>query len=186
MTALLAARNDPPRYGELVLIELPRDEQIRGPGQVQSLIEQDPGISAQLALWRQRGTDVELGRLRIVPVDSTLLYIRPLFLTAQRQEGAIPQLQRIIVSDGLNVSMGETLESAVSALYRGDVAAAAAPDTLTDTARTVPDARWPDEALRLYDEAQERLRQGDFAGFGEAWARLREVLQQAARGGASR
>ncbi|HSJ14854.1 MAG TPA: UPF0182 family protein, partial [Longimicrobiales bacterium] len=97
LTALLAARNDPPHYGELVLLELPRDEQIRGPGQVQSLIEQQPAISSQLSLWRQRGTSVDIGRLRIVPLDSTLLYVRPLFLTAANQEGAIPQLQRVIV-----------------------------------------------------------------------------------------
>jgi hypothetical protein len=182
MTGLLAARNDPPRYGELVLLQLPRQRQVRGPGQVQSLIEQEPGISAQLSLWRQRGTDVELGRLRIVPADSTLLYVRPLFITARDQQGATPQLQRIIVSDGANVSMAETLEAAIAALYRGT---AEVPPTPADQARAptgvpaVPGGDWPREALELYERAQERLRQGDFAGFGEAWARLREVLMRA-------
>src|SRR5690606_17158200 len=114
---------------------------------------------AQLALWRQRGTDVELGRLRIVPVDSTLLYIRPLFLTAQGQEGAIPQLQRIIVSDGVNASMGETLQDAVAVLYRGDVAPAGSPVPAGPDlpAAAGPPAAWPEEALQLYDQAQERL-----------------------------
>jgi hypothetical protein len=184
MTGLLAARNDPPRYGELVLLQLPRQRQVRGPGQVQSLIEQDPGISAQLALWRQRGTDVELGRLRIVPADSTLLYVRPLFLTAREQQGAIPQLQRIIVSDGANVSMAESLDAAVAGLYRGaggvaagEPAAAEAPRPQTSPA--LPAVGWSAEALQLYDLAQERLRQGDFAGFGAAWTRLREVLVRA-------
>ena len=186
MTGLLAARNDPPRYGELVLLQLPRQRQVRGPGQVQSLIEQDPGISAQLSLWRQRGTDVELGRLRIVPADSTLLYVRPLFLTARDQQGAIPQLQRIIVSDGANVSMAETLESAVADLYRSDTAAEAVPPEQTRVVPILPQSSWPAEALELYDQAQERLRQGDFAGFGEAWRRLREVLVRASRQGSSR
>jgi uncharacterized membrane protein (UPF0182 family) len=183
MTGLLAARNDPPRYGELLLLQLPRQRQVRGPGQVQSLIEQDPAISAQLSLWRQRGTDVELGRLRIVPADSTLLYVRPLFLTARDQQGAIPQLQRVIVSDGANVSMAETLESAIAALYRGADAGAGQPAP-TARAPTAPGAsagNWPAEALELYEQAQERLRQGDFAGFGEAWTRLRAVLERAAR-----
>lgn len=183
MTGLLAARNDPPRYGELVLLQLPRQRQVRGPGQVQSLIEQDPAISSQLALWRQRGTEVELGRLRIVPADSTLLYVRPLFLTARDQQGAIPQLQRIIVSDGANVSMAETLESAVASLYRGATATQAVPAGQGPGVRELPDAGWPAEALQLYDQAQERLRQGDFAGFGEAWTRLREVLLRASRQG---
>lgn len=171
-----------------MLLQLPRQRQIRGPGQVQSLIEQDPAISAQLSLWRQRGTTVDLGRLRIVPVDSTLLYVRPLFLTAAGQEGATPQLQRVIVSDGVEVSMAETLDAAIAALYAGDVAAASA--TAARDTGTPPVAggiaEWPAEALRYYEQAQERLRQGDFAGFGEAWARLRQVLQRAARKDAAR
>src|SRR5690606_21630870 len=31
MTAVLLARNDPPNYGELVLLELPRNQQVPGP-----------------------------------------------------------------------------------------------------------------------------------------------------------
>lgn len=188
LTALLAARNDPPHYGELVLLELPRDEQIRGPGQVQSLIEQQPAISSQLSLWRQRGTSVDIGRLRIVPLDSTLLYVRPLFLTALNQEGAIPQLQRVIVSDGANVEWGETLDEAIARLYAGTAAATipAADAPTAAAAAAAPSADWPAEALRLYDEAQARLREGDWAGYGAALSRLREILQQAARASAPR
>src|SRR5207253_5291378 len=69
MTALLVGRSDAPHYGELQLLELPRDQQIPGPTQVQALIEQDPAISPQLTLWRQSGSDVDLGHLRIVPLD---------------------------------------------------------------------------------------------------------------------
>jgi hypothetical protein len=126
---------------------------------------------------------VELGRLRIVPADSTLLYVRPLFLTARDQQGAIPQLQRIIVSDGANVSMAETLEGAVAALYRGATAAQPSRPEQAQATPAIPQAGWSGEALELYEQAQERLRQGDFAGFGEAWARLREVLVRASRQG---
>jgi hypothetical protein len=151
---------------------------------VQSLIEQEPTISAQLSLWRQRGTVVDLGRLRIVPLDSTLLYVRPLFLTARDQEGAIPQLQRVIASDGENVAMAETLAAAITQLYAGSRTPAGEP-----AAPSAPPpgaaANWPVEALQLYEEAQARLRDGDFAGFGAVWARLRETLERAARQGAT-
>ena len=33
------------------------------------------------------------------------------------------------------------------------------------------------EALRILEEAEERLREGDFAGFGEALERLRRALR---------
>jgi uncharacterized protein len=76
MTALFIAQNDMPNYGRLLLLEMPRDEQIRGPSQLQSMIEQDPVISQQLTLWRQGGRTVEMGRLRIIPTENSILYIR--------------------------------------------------------------------------------------------------------------
>jgi hypothetical protein len=187
LTALLAARNDPPHYGELVLLELPADEQIRGPGQVQALIEQEPGIARELSLWRQRGTAVDMGRLRIVPLDSTLLYVRPLFMTALNQDGAIPQLQRVIASDGVNVAMAETLDGAISRLYAGVPQPSATEGGAASAGRPArppggaPTGDWPDEALRQFEEAQARLREGDLAGFGAALERLHETLQRAAR-----
>src|SRR5690606_32003929 len=96
MTAVLLARNDPPNYGHLVLLELPRNQQVPGPAQVEILIEQDPTISQQLSWWRQSGSDVDLGRLRIVPLDSTFLYVEPLVLSGQGH--STPQLQRLLAS----------------------------------------------------------------------------------------
>lgn len=178
MTALLVARNDPPDYGDLVLLELPRDRQIPGPGQVQRFIEQDPVIAPQLTLWRNRGSGVEFGHLRIVPFDNSLLYAQPLYLSAQ-QGNPLPQLQRAIVSDGGNVAMAPTLAEAVRALGTppGEQAAAvtgsapAAPASATD---------WPREALQLLEEAERRLRNGDWAGFGENWTRLQRLLRELA------
>jgi hypothetical protein len=49
-----------------------------------------------------------------------------------------------------------------------------------------PTDRWPREALDLLDRAQERLRSGDWAGYGQALDQLRallERLQQDSSGG---
>jgi len=178
MTALLLARNDPPHYGQLILLELPRNQQVPGPAQVEILIEQDPTISQHLSWWRQSGSDVDLGRLRIVPLDSTFLYVEPLFLSGQGN--SIPELQRVIASDGRAVSMDLTLAGAVAAL-RG------AADRPSDRVREPePIAAGvegagglPHRALELFDQAERRLREGDWAGFGEAWHALRRVLEQA-------
>jgi uncharacterized protein len=182
LTGLLLARSDAPHYGELVLLEMPRDDQIRGPAQVQAFIEQDPVISQQLALWRQMGNTVELGRLRVIPTSSSLLYVEPLFLAAAAQERAIPQLQQIIVSDGTAVAMRPDLGSAIAELLGRSVAPA---EPATDEARrrSPPPApaggeEWRARARELMREADERLRAGDFAGFGAAWERLRTLLEQ--------
>ncbi|CAN5843319.1 UPF0182 family protein [soil metagenome] len=185
MTALLIARSDMPNYGRLVLVEMPRDEQIRGPSQLQSIIEQDPVISQQLTLWRQGGRTVELGRQRIIPTAGSILYVQPLFLSAQ--ERGIPQLQRVIVSDGSAVAMAEDFRAAIAALG-GELVAVASRATDAPAAGVAADRpasadtltpdMWRQQALELMREADDRLRTGDFAGFGVAWGRLRTLLEQ--------
>jgi uncharacterized membrane protein (UPF0182 family) len=114
LTAMIVAQNDSADYGKLTLVDVTGDEQIKGPAQIQSLIEQDPEISQQLSLWRQHGTDVELGQLRIIPTSSSVLYIEPLFIAAQ--DKAIPQLFRVLASDGATVVMAESIDRAVQEL----------------------------------------------------------------------
>jgi hypothetical protein len=41
----------------------------------------------------------------------------------------------------------------------------------------------PAQALELLEEAESRLREGDWAGFGEALERLRTLLRRASGGG---
>jgi uncharacterized protein len=183
MTSLLAARSDPPHYGELVLLELPRDQLIPGPAQVDALIEQDPLISAQLTLWRQGGRNVELGHLRIVPVEHSFLYVQPLFISSQGSP--LPELQRVLVSDGSAVSMASTLEEAVRGLITGMPAAPAPgqpplPGRVPGEPAAAPqDAAWAARATELMERAEERLRSGDWAGFGAAWSELRNHLSRA-------
>ena len=178
LTGLLIARSDPGHYGELVLLEMPRDDQIKGPSQITSIIEADPLISQQLSLWQQAGRTVHRGHLRMVPTDSSILYIQPLFLSAQ--DRGIPQLQRVIVTDGTAVAMAEDLPLAMAALL-GETFSAAAPDRDSLDAAQQPAtpalAEWRMRALELMREADARLREGDFAGFGAAWSRLRALLE---------
>jgi uncharacterized protein len=186
MTALLIARSDMPHYGEVTLLEMPRDEQIRGPSQLQAIIEQDPVISQQLALWRQAGRTVEMGRMRIIPTASSILYVQPLFLSAQ--ERGIPQLQRVIVSDGSGVAMAEDFRAAIAAVSgalldpRRPQRPADAPDGAEQVEAAPPPAgaeeAWRQRAVELMREADDRLRAGDLAGFAAAWDRLRAHLER--------
>lgn len=178
MTAVLAARNDAPNFGELVLLELPRDHQIPGPTQVEAVMEQDPVISPQLSLWRQSGSDVNLGHLRVLPVDSSFLYVQPLFLSAAGSP--IPELERVVVSDGRNVAMASTLAGAMTAL-QGNAAPADPPDTedRQQPGLPTPGANWSARALELLDTAEQALRRGEWARFGAALDELRAYLRRA-------
>lgn len=177
LTAMLVARSDPGLYGELILLDVPVEDQIPGPRQVEALIEQDPTISGQFSLWRQGGSKVWLGHLHLIPVDGSLFYMEPIFLAAE--EDAIPELTRFVVSDGRRVAMTETLAAGVLALSGLDDFAESAPDGIVAAGVAVgsnPSA----EAVALLDQAEAALRAGDYAGFGEALAQLRSLLEQGA------
>ncbi len=119
MIAWMAARSDPENYGELVTYRLPKDRLIFGPAQIESRIDQDPEISRQLALWDQRGSRVIRGNLLVVPVENSFMYVEPVFLLADRDD--IPQLQRVIVAVGDDISMQPTIQTAIIDLF-GDEA----------------------------------------------------------------
>ncbi|MCH7563345.1 MAG: UPF0182 family protein [Gemmatimonadetes bacterium] len=176
LAAIFVARNDPGHYGELVLYDVPREELVQGPRQIEALVEQDPAISEQFSLWRQGGSNVWTGHLHVVPVGEALLYIEPVFLAASR--GAIPDLQRFVVSDGRRVSMQPTVRAAIAELARAGGEAGGAVDLSSVPEIALPGDRreWPAEALQLLDEAERRLRSGDYEGFGSALAELRALL----------
>jgi uncharacterized membrane protein (UPF0182 family) len=111
MVGYLAANSDP---ADLLVYELPRQQQVFGPEQVEATINQDPIVSQQIALWNQQHSKVIYGNLIVVPVGDAMLYIQPLYL---RGEGSqIPELKRIVaVADG-EVRMAGTLAEAVTLL----------------------------------------------------------------------
>src|SRR5699024_8783834 len=80
MIAWVAAKSDFPKYGEVMIFELPKERLILGPAQVEARIDQTPKISQQLSLWDQRGSKVVRGNLMIVPVENSFLYVEPVFL----------------------------------------------------------------------------------------------------------
>ncbi|HSM04865.1 MAG TPA: UPF0182 family protein, partial [Longimicrobiales bacterium] len=158
----------------LRLFDIPVENQVPGPRQIEALVEQDPEISQQFSLWRTGGSRVWTGHLHVVPVGDRMVYMEPVFLAAE--EDAMPELRRFVVSDGQRVAMRETLAGAVAALAGvalgrpADPTAGAGAGTPSEPGRSAA-------ALRILEEAESRLRAGDFAGFGEALERLRRTLQ---------
>jgi hypothetical protein len=172
LTALLSALiEDDGRYG-LRLFDVPVENQVPGPRQVEALVEQDPIISQQFSLWRTGGSDVWTGHLHLVPVGERIVYMEPVFLAATAD--AIPELRRFVMSDGRRVVMGESLDGALALLSGREVGGAEGVDASGDPAGAGIEV--PREALELLDLAEARLRAGDWAGFGEALARLRALL----------
>lgn len=113
----LAARNDPPHYGELVLVRFPQQRLLLGPQQISALIDQDPAISFQFGLWNRTGSQLLRGNLLLLPVGDGLLYVEPIYLQSRNND--LPTLVRVVVTDGRSFVMEQDLNTALEKLVAG-------------------------------------------------------------------
>jgi uncharacterized membrane protein (UPF0182 family) len=88
------------------------------------MIDQSTTISQQLTLWDQKGSGVIRGKLVVVPIENSFLYVVPLYLRAEGTN--FPQLKRVIVATGDKVVMEPTLDLAIASLFGPPPAAAKA------------------------------------------------------------
>lgn len=174
MVAWLAARCDPPEYGELVEYEFPKERLIYGPQQIEARIDQDTTISQQLSLWNQRGSKVIRGNLLVIPVEDSLVYVEPLYLRSD--QGQIPELKRVVVAYGDRLVMEPTLEAALAAVFKPG----AAPPPVIERAATgaPPEVPAATTARAHYRAALDALRAGDWSAFGREMEALDKTLEQ--------
>ena len=77
LASWLVARSDGDKYGQLMAFEFPKQKLVFGPRQVVARINQDQVISPQITLWNQQGSEVMQGTLMVIPIEESLLYVRP-------------------------------------------------------------------------------------------------------------
>lgn len=180
MIAWLAARCDAPGYGKLIAYEFPKEKLVYGPFQIEARIHQNTEISQQISLWNQMGSRVIRGNLLVIPIENSILYVSPLYLRAE--QGHLPELKRVIAAYGEHVVMKETLTEALSALF---VDSGAAPGASAETPGEGASAARAQEALAHYNQAMERLKSGDWAGFGKEIEAMRSLLEDIRQSGAA-
>ena len=117
LSAWMVARSDGENYGKLDVYTFPKQKLVYGPSQIVARINQDAEISRQVSLWDQRGSSVIQGTLLVIPIEESLIYVRPLYLKAD--EGKIPELKRVIVGYEDNISMERTLDEALKKIFPG-------------------------------------------------------------------
>jgi uncharacterized membrane protein (UPF0182 family) len=193
LAAWLVARSDGDHYGKLNVFEFPKQKLVYGPRQVVARISQDQTISPQITLWNQQGSQVIWGTLMVIPIEESLIYVRPLYLRAQG--GRIPELTRVIVAYEDRIVMEETLEEAISRLFgtaappppapEGEVVRGPEPPPgqLAPAAEEPPAANTALPALAAqarvhYDRAIAAQKAGDWAKYGEELRMLGQVLER--------
>jgi uncharacterized membrane protein (UPF0182 family) len=192
LASWMVARSDGEHYGKLSVYRFPKQQLVYGPKQIIARINQDPEISRQLSLWDQRGSKVIFGTLMVIPIEESLLYVRPLYLHAET--GKIPELRRVIVVAENRIAMEPTLDASLARIFGATAAPTPAPtETLAQAATTLPSTAQasasapadstdlPAQAKQHYDRAIQAQRDGDWARYGEEIKQLGAVLEQMAR-----
>ena len=203
MTALMIARNDGDNYGKLVLYKLPKSKTVYGPMQVEAQIDQNTKISQDFSLWSQSGSKYSRGNMFVVPVNDSLLYIEPVYLEASNS--AIPEMKRVIVMYNDKIAYEPTLGDCLKELFgvsggtvtsktaKEDQSQDDASSDSSDAGKEKKDSgsgsgdldsmsqeELAKAAQQAYDNAQDALKDGDWAKYGEYMDELEAYLDKLA------
>ncbi len=197
MTALMVARNDGENYGQLVLYQFPKSKTVYGTEQIEAQIDQNTEISKDFTLWASNGTSYRRGNLFVIPINTSVLYVEPVYLEAQNS--SIPEVKRIIVVYKDQIAYGETLAECIQELFRYDITKDQNNASIIDDGsgepndqneNTEPEGNYTQDELivkaqQAFDDAQDALRNGDWAKYGQYMDQLSEYLAQLSGEGGS-
>ena len=187
MTALFVARNDGDNYGELVLYQFPKSRTIYGPEQIEAQIDQNTEISKEFSLWNSSGTKYSRGNMFIIPINSSILYVEPVYLEATNS--SIPEVKRIIVAYDDKIAYEETLAECLVSLF-GEQAEEGVDtsepgnqggetgDNQGGESSALSQDELIDKAVTALENAQNAQQSGDWAAYGEYLDELEDALNQ--------
>jgi uncharacterized membrane protein (UPF0182 family) len=182
LIGMMVARCDGDKLGEIVILELSKQELIFGPMQIKARINQDQTISKDLTLWNQQGSKVIRGQMLVLPIDKTFLYVEPIYL--QASQAPMPQLKKVALALGNQLAYADTYEQALAQISNSAMPAAtskAAAETSNITGGPPPVGLQPD---RRMDELRGRMRryrelmsQGKFGEAGKELEQIEALLK---------
>ncbi len=188
MTGLLIARNDGENYGELVLYQFPKSKTVYGPEQIEAQIDQNTEISKDFTLWASNGTTYRRGNLFVIPINTSVLYVEPVYLEAQNS--SIPEVKRIIMVYKDQIAYGETLADCIIDLFGYDINEESKvdpgqetiidDDTQEDGSEEMTQAELIAKAQEAFEKAQEAQKEGNWAAYGKYLDQLEEYLNKLA------
>ena len=179
-------------YGTIRILRLPGNTQIPGPSQIANAFGADQDIQDRRLAFTRTGSKVLDGNLLTLPVGDGLLYVQPLYTLRESGQGRYPVLRYVLVSFGKEVGVGTTLTGALDDVL-GKINPNNAPVSTPESGTTPPSQGKPgtstsadvqallQQAEDAFAEAQQALRDGDLASYGDAMNKARDLVAQALR-----
>ncbi|WP_352231282.1 UPF0182 family protein [Actinomadura sp. NBRC 104412] len=187
LAAFMAIGSTPGRnYGQIQILQLPRNSTAQGPGQVQNSFQTDPKVKEELNRLRLGETRTVAGNMLTIPFGGSVLYVEPMYAMAAAgaEQQPYPVLGKVLVRFGDRIASGDNLDQAMAAL-------------LGQTSSTPPQNNQPppqqgqqgqggaqlsgqaqqaidelEAAIAAYEKAQKEL---NYAEMGKAWDRIKKA-----------
>ena len=185
MVSFMVVKSGPlEEYGRIIDFALPAESQIDGPGQVGNFINQNPVISAEFTLLGQGGSRVIQGNMLVIPIDESLIYVQPVYISADDNSTGtgIPEFKRVVVSFDGQIEMRDTLEEALGAIF-GESAGVGPEEPTQPPTGTVDEqvAELLQQAAAAFQAADAALRRGDIVTWTEKIDEAQSAVEEAAR-----
>jgi uncharacterized membrane protein (UPF0182 family) len=175
LIGLMAARCDGAALGDIVVLQLSKQELIFGPMQIGARINQDQVISKDLSLWNQQGSSVLRGQILVLPIGDAFLYVDPIYI--QATEGKMPQLKKVVLAAGSRLIYADTYEQALAQLSSGGaLPAATTPQPPSAPTQPSPIVSMPSTDPRIAQVREHLRRYRELASQGK-WSEAGKELE---------
>ena len=180
MTAIMMARNDGNRYGQLLVYKFPKNKTVYGPMQIEAQIDQNTEISKEFSLWNSSGSKYRRGDLFVIPINNSIMYVEPVYLEASNQ--AIPEMKRVIVAYGDKIAYESTLEDALADLFGEDENGGQSQSASASSGKNNSEKSNTKELIQKANEAYENAvnaqKSGNWKKYGDYLDELEKYLNQ--------
>jgi uncharacterized membrane protein (UPF0182 family) len=188
LVSFLTAKSDPGEYGTMQSFTMPQGSTVLGPVQVSNEINRTTAISQQITLLNKEGSEVIEGSLQLIPVGSSIIYVRPIYVRG-RGQGGYPKFQFVAVfTQDKTAVLASTVNDALQQLF--GAASAPAPSTTTTPGSSAPTTTTPGgtvatvgdllkRASDLLAQANTALRTGDLATYQADVNQAQSLVDQA-------
>ncbi|GAA2722500.1 UPF0182 family protein [Actinocorallia aurantiaca] len=187
LTGYLSANSNPesPDFGQLRLLQVPREVPIWGPTQMQNAFKGNEQAAPILNRPQGSTTQVVYGNLLTLPFADGFMYVQPVY--QQAASGAqYPVLGWVLVSFGDQIGFATTFEDALKQILKPgtDVPEQDADSGSPDTGQQPPTTASPsiqqaiNDVKQAFSEAQTALKSGDLNKYAAAQDKLEAAINK--------
>ena len=171
MLSMLVVRCDSAHYGESILYTFDSNESVPGTYHFNNRIDADPEISRTLNLWSLSGLTITRGDVLVVPIQNSLLYVAPMYVSSGKDASELPEIKGIVVAYNDTIVMGENLDKALQTLFGINRPQVIENETIHDVI---------DRTVQIFNMYKEYSKNNDWENAGSSLQLLDEVMTELA------